>query len=660
GKKLRFYQGESGLRETDLKAEELAIFRDILTHKRISLQKDIAALTRQIESRAEQTEFVGIPTGNAKQERLKLEEQRRVQRDEKQAELDRIESALDALRQTKTVPFVWDIAFVEIFEGEKKGFDIVIGNPPYVRYQKIAPPTLDPADFGGDTSDRWKEQKKAYKAKLQESVAAAYPKFFRYKPGRADFRKPDGKSDLYIYFYFHGLSLVNPCGSFCFITSNSWLDVGYGADLQEFLLRHSHVKFILDNEKKRSFAQADVNTIIALLAPPDDRTDAGLDKTARFVMFKVPFEEVLSAETFKALEAVTERQSTERWRISVLSQRALLEEGVAADEDEEETAKPHHRRGPLIKTARYIGNKWGGKYLRAPDVFFTVLEKGGPKLLKLHELAVIETYLNTGGADDFFFLELKEVHKQTAIIVNRLTKDEFEVERDFLRPLVESPTQLTHINIEDNDIRTYILAIPPEASIRGTLVEAYVRWGEQQGFCNASGRRRRDKWYVLSSQAYSGAVLIWPCRQNDKHYVCINPQRLVSHRFYRLHPKKEHNYKLLAALLNASLTAMLTEIHTVVGLGQGVLDISGVTLRQIPVVNPYSLSESQADKLLKAFAQLCRRSVRNLYEEIHQPDRRALDDVVFDVLGLTAGEREAVYEAVVNLVQARLEKARSV
>jgi hypothetical protein len=43
-----------------------------------------------------------------------------------------------------------------------------------------------------------------------------------------------------------------------------------------------------------------------------------------------------------------------------------------------------------------------------------------------------------------------------------------------------------------------------------------------------------------------------------------------------------------------------------------------------------------------------------------QPDRRALDEVVFEVLGLTAGEREAVYEAVVSLVRARLEKAKSV
>lgn len=35
-------------------------------------------------------------------------------------------------------------------------------------------------------------------------------------------------------------------------------------------------------------------------------------------------------------------------------------------------------------------------------------------------------------------------------------------------------------------------------------------------------------------------------------------------------------------------------------------------------------------------------------------------DVVFDVRGLTAAEREAVYEAVIELVRARLEKARSV
>lgn len=43
----------------------------------------------------------------------------------------------------------------------------------------------------------------------------------------------------------------------------------------------------------------------------------------------------------------------------------------------------------------------------------------------------------------------------------------------------------------------------------------------------------------------------------------------------------------------------------------------------------------------------------DVQDEHVQVDRRALDEVVFDVLGLTTGERVAVYEAVVELILAR-------
>lgn len=42
------------------------------------------------------------------------------------------------------------------------------------------------------------------------------------------------------------------------------------------------------------------------------------------------------------------------------------------------------------------------------------------------------------------------------------------------------------------------------------------------------------------------------------------------------------------------------------------------------------------------------------------PDHKALDDIVFDILGLTEDERNEVYWAVLELVKNRLEKARSV
>ena len=45
--------------------------------------------------------------------------------------------------------------------------------------------------------------------------------------------------------------------------------------------------------------------------------------------------------------------------------------------------------------------------------------------------------------------------------------------------------------------------------------------------------------------------------------------------------------------------------------------------------------------------------------ELNDEHRKCLDNLVFDTLNLTQGERDGVSEAVVGLVEARLSKARS-
>jgi hypothetical protein len=670
GKKLHFYQGKEHITEAALKHEELQLFREILQHKIHSLQNEIAMLNREIAHLGSQTELPGMATAPNSRTPRAREAELHAKLEEKQDDLARFQDALNALKTVQDVPFVWDIAFVEIFEGDSGGFDIVIGNPPYVRQEKIAPPLEREEDY---TPDEWRRRKAAYKEKLQRSVAAAWPRFFQYKPGSDTFRKPDGKSDLYIYFYFHALSLLNPQGSFCFITSNSWLDVGYGAELQEFLLRHSHVKLVLDNEVKRSFAWADVNTVIVLLAPPDDRREDGLSKTARFVMFKKPFEEVARAEVFKAIEAVTERQSTPDYRVTARPQRELLEEGLESDADDvgatprgcpqpPVVAQPTPRgraqsgkaqgsaptgksHAPLIKTARYIGNKWGGKYLRAPDIFFTILEKGKGKLVRLGDIAEVNEGRPTG-ANDFFYVP-KNVARQ------------FGIESQFLHEELMKTRGFNFFVTRAEHCDRYFLSVDlPRSQLSGTAVLRYIQYGEEQGLHKRNTFSSKPEWYRFKVRR--PAELVAPCGLGATFFCAINEARAVSSNSYTEFRLKSSEALLpVWAVLNSAVFWLQLELVGRSSLGGGMLKVDPIEYRHLAVLNPVLLNR-EAPYIRKTLQAVGKRKVMNIFDEIRQPDRRALDEVVFDVLGLTAGEREAVYEAVVNLVRARLERARSV
>ena len=676
-RKRKFFQGRSTEKEEDLKRVERQLFMEIVEARGKKLSEELKALRRRLEQQQGQ-----LYQGQELEREKTADKQLENRIHDLQRLLHEIEALHRRLSANELVPFVWYIAFVEVFEGDTKGFDIVIGNPPYVRQEMIAAPLREAAEFGGESSEAWKQHKKNYKERLQRSVAAAWPRFFQYKPGSAKFRKLDGKSDLYVYFYFHALSLLNPQGSFCFITSNSWLDVGYGAELQEFLLRHSHVKLIVDNEVNRSFAQADVNTVIVLLAPPDDRHQRGLDKIARFVMFKKPFEQLARAEVFKAIEAVAERQSTDAYRVTARPQRELLEEGLETDADDvratprgcpptpggcEQLGKaqgPAHMgksRAPLIKTARYIGNKWGGKYLRAPEIFFTILEKGKGKLVRLGDIAEVRFGIKTG-ANEFFYLEPTGKPAPAGYLhVRNGAGWEGEIEEEFLKPVIKSPRECRSILIKPEDLHYKIFMCHRDKSeLQGTAALEYIRWGEAQGYHERPSCQGRQRWWDVG--ASHTEVLGWAMIQAERHIVLYNNAGVeLDHNFFGIKPAEgELEVGLLWQCVSTPAIMVKELFGRAYGGGSGPIKNERVDLLQYFFVHPTLIAQRIAGSDRATLDSLMRRQVLHVFDETYQPDRRALDDVVFDVLGLTPGEREAVYEAVVNLVRARLEKARSV
>jgi len=144
----------------------------------------------------------------------------------------------------------------------------------------------------------------------------------------------------------------------------------------------------------------------------------------------------------------------------------------------------------------------------------------------------------------------------------------------------------------------------------------------------------------------------------SRYFFVWNPDGCVLNKnFYGF--TTSHNEELIYSLLSCTFSFLFFELHSRKP-GAGASGIGVQVANRLKVLDPDSISRKSRNVLLEAGCSLRERAIYEIFDEIHQPDRRVLDDVVFDALGLTQGEREAVYEAVVELVHKRLEKARSV
>ncbi|MDH6059524.1 Eco57I restriction-modification methylase domain-containing protein [Chrysosporum bergii ANA360D] len=110
----------------------------------------------------------------------------------------------------------WECEFPLVFaEG---GFDVVIGNPPYIRQELLS----------------------EFKPYLQ-----------------SNYQTYDGVADIYVYFYEQGLKLLKPEGLLSYIVTNKWLRSGYGEPLRRFFAQESVFEQIIDFGHAPIFQDAD-------------------------------------------------------------------------------------------------------------------------------------------------------------------------------------------------------------------------------------------------------------------------------------------------------------------------------------------------------------------------------------------------------------------
>ena len=113
--------------------------------------------------------------------------------------------------------------------GVNDGFDIVIGNPPYIQLQ----------NNGGELAQLY--------------APCNYKTYAR-------------TGDIYCLFYERGYQLLKPNGHLCYITSNKWMRAGYGEKTREFFAKNTNPILLIDFAGVKIFESATVDTNILLFA----------------------------------------------------------------------------------------------------------------------------------------------------------------------------------------------------------------------------------------------------------------------------------------------------------------------------------------------------------------------------------------------------------
>ena len=311
------------------------------------------------------------------------------------------------------------------------------------------------------------------------------------------------------------------------------------------------------------------------------------------------------------------------------------------------------------------------------------------------------------------FKSLEEIKKAgLRIVKNTKTGDYWLIEEEFLKPVIKSPRECKTILIKPEDLKYKVLMVhKSKEELKGKKVLDYIEWGEKEGFHKRPTCKSRKWWWSLEEPQISLNIL--PMFERERKYAFLNwgKKVLIDATLYWVYPKDnflpEYKYRelVLNCLLNSTYRYLLEEINArpPEGGGGGPIQVKVIDYERFYVPkdfkfkkqitefsntsislrvkenykNVLGIPESELDELILNLSRILIRPIKSIFDELGLdpndpnkpireqepnplPDRKALDDIVFDALGLTEEERKEVYWAVAELVQSRLKKAKSV
>jgi SAM-dependent methyltransferase len=416
-----------------------------------------------------------------------------------------------------------------------------------------------------------------------------------------------GRSDVSAYLPFAFYDLLDPQGRLVIIIPNAWLGTAWGEAFYDRLVSFYHLKAVVTSGSGRWFSNSDVVTNVLVLekrAGDDERRS-----DTKFVILKQPVD--LLADDAN-VESVAAQIELGRAQDDVMSIRSVSHDQLLK-------ARPFGLAG----SAQFVDIDW---LLDAP-------------LVPVRDLFTIRRGERRGW--DKLFYPAKG----------------HGIEPEYIKPVLLSSTRVSSFDAAaDSDAFCCGMSMT-ELRRRGhTGALNWIRRFETVR--NGTGRplpealaKANHQWYEMRADRV--AELVIPLAYGKRLYVGrVNPAAFVNQRLMGLNAHAGVNVDLAHALLNSTIGLLMIEAIGF-GRGLGALDLNKDRIEaSLHMLDPDDLNRDQRNAIITAFDAMKARLVLEVSDELEQPDRHLLDDLVIKHFGLKVS-REHVYDTLRALVEVR-------
>ncbi len=517
-------------------------------------------------------------------------------------------------------------------------FDLIIGNPPYIR------PEIDKSGTQEDKKNRLIYYRRLFEAYLREFPQQ--DKLF------------SQKADLYQWFFIHACGLLKPRGTLAFVVSNSWLDSVFGQYFRHFLWHHFDWLYLVESACERWFPDAAIHPVIVILQKKEKPgNNADNVPECQWLRLYRPLRQLLPSTN-----------QPDYWQALATQVQALC--GQAA---ESETVQEGVNRQAISNSQPWPQSIHCNLYLRGPQALLALYQQY-QRWKPLSAVGTIRYPLKTG-INQFFYLS----HAQAA---------QWRIEPEFLIPVMRSSKKLKGLMVRSEDLKEFLFCCPyrkvelERMDKQGAL--AYVLWGEQQSATPRQKRNQPVPWPQVKSVRYNQPAWYVQKPLPTAHILC---NRFVDQRFFfalcqgafiedqtfyglTLHKPARHLPAFIAALLNSTICCSLLAYLGRGSLGEGVLQFARCDLDHFPIPDPDLYAHTEQTELIAAFEALSEIPVGPWAATWNHPARVHLDHLVLRRLLAQKGQpapaeddverlRQELGESILQRLRERQQMARN-